>query len=413
MDTKKTYNNKGADYLSIIPEKLGVEEISNLVKSPSCGAISMFIGTTRDNFDGLKVVSLEYEAYQTMALKVLKDICNNLRETWPDIVNIAIYHRLGNVATCEASVIIAISSPHRQSSLSAVDAAINKLKVSVPIWKKEQYAEGQNADSKWKENPESLPPREQDVDSMIQINSSHDEVFSNIESFRAYRKSLNSKDNIRTFCQRSVTEKSPYSCIRVDATGHRVIATQSEQQYRKEHFEDTGSNERNSDTSKTKSKKLSKEASSRHFLQAPDQLSSHQASVHLLEQSSISKSLPLDQQSHIPFGIRERLLTVELHLGVTPQPGDVYARMKQIEDRIMEIEDDCEAYLKQKNYFNKGGEPSCISQYPEVTLQEHDPECVKTKVFSIEDIDDKIRLLKSQLSSLAGDDSSDMSGDET
>uniref|UniRef100_A0A8D8Q3F1 Uncharacterized protein n=1 Tax=Cacopsylla melanoneura TaxID=428564 RepID=A0A8D8Q3F1_9HEMI len=84
----------------------------------------------------------------------------------------------------------------------------------------------------------ALPPREQDVDSMIQINSSHDEVFSNIESFRAYRKSLNSKDNIRTFCQRSVTEKSPYSCIRVDATGHRVIATQSEQQYRKEHFED-------------------------------------------------------------------------------------------------------------------------------------------------------------------------------
>uniref|UniRef100_A0A8D8PQ91 Molybdopterin synthase catalytic subunit n=1 Tax=Cacopsylla melanoneura TaxID=428564 RepID=A0A8D8PQ91_9HEMI len=156
MDTKKTYNNKGADYLSIIPEKLGVEEISNLVKSPSCGAISMFIGTTRDNFDGLKVVSLEYEAYQTMALKVLKDICNNLRETWPDIVNIAIYHRLGNVATCEASVIIAISSPHRQSSLSAVDAAINKLKVSVPIWKKEQYAEGQNADSKWKENPECM-----------------------------------------------------------------------------------------------------------------------------------------------------------------------------------------------------------------------------------------------------------------
>lgn len=81
------------DYTKLIHEKLSVEEITEQVKSPSCGAVSVFIGTTRDSFEEKSVITLEYEAYETMALKALKEICANIREEWPAIENIAIYHR--------------------------------------------------------------------------------------------------------------------------------------------------------------------------------------------------------------------------------------------------------------------------------------------------------------------------------
>lgn len=81
------------DYLKLTHEKLPVDKITEQVISPKCGAVSVFIGTTRDNFEGKTVVTLEYEAYETMALKVLKEICTRIREEWPEIENIAIYHR--------------------------------------------------------------------------------------------------------------------------------------------------------------------------------------------------------------------------------------------------------------------------------------------------------------------------------
>lgn len=70
-----------------------MEDISEQVKSSNCGAVSLFVGTTRDNFEGKSVVTLEYEAYEPMALKALKAICENIRKEWPAIENIAIYHR--------------------------------------------------------------------------------------------------------------------------------------------------------------------------------------------------------------------------------------------------------------------------------------------------------------------------------
>uniref|UniRef100_A0A1B6GK04 Molybdopterin synthase catalytic subunit n=1 Tax=Cuerna arida TaxID=1464854 RepID=A0A1B6GK04_9HEMI len=141
------------DYIRLVESRLSVDEISELVKSPKCGAISLFIGTTRDNFDGLKVTKLLYEAYDTMAMKALKRVCTEIRKKWPDVENIAIYHRLGDVAIMEASVVIAVSSPHRQASLQAVQFAIETLKASVPVWKKEEYQDSE-AGSAWKENKE-------------------------------------------------------------------------------------------------------------------------------------------------------------------------------------------------------------------------------------------------------------------
>lgn len=116
------------NYLKLTFEKLEVGEINDLVAHESCGAISLFVGTTRDNFDGKTVVLLQYEAYEAMALKTMNNLCDEIRTRWPDVKNIGIHHRLGTVPVKEASVVIAVSSPHRKSSLEAVHYAIDELK---------------------------------------------------------------------------------------------------------------------------------------------------------------------------------------------------------------------------------------------------------------------------------------------
>lgn len=141
------------NFLNLTLDKLDVGEINDLVAHETCGAVSLFVGTTRDNFEGKTVIQLEYEAYESMALKTMNQLCDEIRGRWPDVVNIAIHHRLGTVPVKEASVVIAVSSPHRLSSLDAVHFAINELKKSVPVWKKEQYAAGEGC-SEWKENKE-------------------------------------------------------------------------------------------------------------------------------------------------------------------------------------------------------------------------------------------------------------------
>ncbi|XP_053304042.1 molybdopterin synthase catalytic subunit-like [Spea bombifrons] len=139
------------DFVKITPDKLSTDEISQLVVSPDCGAVSIFIGTTRNNFDGKKVVRLEYEAYTPMAETEIRKILSDIRQKWPSVKHIAVHHRLGLVPIADASVVIAISSPHRNDSLEAVTYCINTLKATVPIWKKEVYEE---EDYSWKENKE-------------------------------------------------------------------------------------------------------------------------------------------------------------------------------------------------------------------------------------------------------------------
>uniref|UniRef100_A0A8B9EEX7 Molybdopterin synthase catalytic subunit n=1 Tax=Anser cygnoides TaxID=8845 RepID=A0A8B9EEX7_ANSCY len=124
------------DFIKLKSEKLSVDEVSELVISPNCGAVSLFIGTTRNNFEGKKVIHLEYEAYTSMAEMEIKKICRDVRQKWPSVKHIAMHHRLGVVPITEASVIIAVSSPHRTESLEAVTYCINTLKAFVPIWKK-------------------------------------------------------------------------------------------------------------------------------------------------------------------------------------------------------------------------------------------------------------------------------------
>jgi len=138
------------DIVDVTEKKLNVEEITELVSDEACGAVSLFIGTTRNNFDGKEVTKLEYEAYEPMARKKMLEVCGMIRRQW-HVHKVAIVHRIGVVPVKEASIIIAISSAHRKESLEAVQFAIDTVKAVVPVWKKEIYAD---KTSTWKQNKE-------------------------------------------------------------------------------------------------------------------------------------------------------------------------------------------------------------------------------------------------------------------
>jgi molybdopterin synthase catalytic subunit len=127
-----------------------LEDCSNFVSDSSCGAISTFVGITRDNFKGKIVKMLSYEGYVPMAEKEIKKICDDATLKY-DITKIAAVHILGDCPVGEASVILACSSPHRRDALHCCEYLIDELKARVPIWKREIY-EGDN--SVWKENIE-------------------------------------------------------------------------------------------------------------------------------------------------------------------------------------------------------------------------------------------------------------------
>ena len=111
------------------------------------GAVLIFEGTTRDNFEGKKVVQLCYEAYDDMAIKEMENLKDTLVTEYP-MARIAMVHRLGIVGVGETSVAIAVSAPHREEAYIVSRKAIDRLKKTVPIWKKEVYEKG----ASWKEN---------------------------------------------------------------------------------------------------------------------------------------------------------------------------------------------------------------------------------------------------------------------
>ncbi|KAM9541379.1 molybdopterin synthase catalytic subunit-like isoform 3-T4 [Salvelinus alpinus] len=121
------------------------------IRLVSFGLMSPISGTTRNNFEGKKVVQLEYEAYVPMAQSELRKIYTDIRARWPTVRNICVHHRLGLVPVNEASVIIGISSPHRGNSLEAVQFCIDTLKATLSIRKKEVYEADESC---WKENTE-------------------------------------------------------------------------------------------------------------------------------------------------------------------------------------------------------------------------------------------------------------------
>jgi molybdopterin synthase catalytic subunit len=123
-------------------EPIDLLELVRYVGDAEAGAIVPFIGTTRNNNEGRRVIALDYEAYPEMAKKELARIGADAAKQWP-ICRMAIVHRLGPVQIGEASVIIVVSSAHRDAAFAASRFAIEEIKKTVPIWKKEVYEGGE------------------------------------------------------------------------------------------------------------------------------------------------------------------------------------------------------------------------------------------------------------------------------
>ena len=121
---------------------IDLHELVDCVTDPEAGAIATFIGTTRNNNQGRKVIALDYEAYPEMAEKELARLGEEAKKKW-QICRMAIVHRIGPVQITEPSVIIAVSAAHREAAFAACRFAIEEIKKTVPIWKKEVYEGGE------------------------------------------------------------------------------------------------------------------------------------------------------------------------------------------------------------------------------------------------------------------------------
>jgi MoaE-MoaD fusion protein len=123
-------------------EPLSLDAVVDEVRSERAGAIATFVGTTRVESRGRTVEHLEYEAYEGMAENVMAELAASLKQRY-DLCEVAVHHRTGRVEIGDASVVIAVSAPHRQDALAACKDAIDTLKEQVPLWKKEVYEGGE------------------------------------------------------------------------------------------------------------------------------------------------------------------------------------------------------------------------------------------------------------------------------
>jgi len=116
--------------------------LTEQVRKADCGAVVTFLGTVREMTGGRQTVALDYEAYGGMAEKKMAEIEQDTRQRWP-VGEMVMVHRLGRLEVGEVSVAVALSCPHRSEAFEACRHAIDRLKELVPIWKKENWVDGQ------------------------------------------------------------------------------------------------------------------------------------------------------------------------------------------------------------------------------------------------------------------------------
>jgi molybdopterin synthase catalytic subunit len=131
----------GGDF-RLSPDPLSLDDVVREVREDGAGAIATFTGTVRNRSRDREVQYLEYEAYEGMAEEVMAELASDLARRH-ELSAIAIHHRVGRVEIGEPSVVIAVSSPHRAAALAACKEAIDTLKGTVPLWKKEVYEGGE------------------------------------------------------------------------------------------------------------------------------------------------------------------------------------------------------------------------------------------------------------------------------
>ena len=127
--------------IKITSDKLNLQECYCFVEDASCGGISSFIGTVRNDTQGKEVTKLDFSTYKPMAIKEMQKIAELTLEKF-DIYKIALHHAEGVLKIGDIPVIIAVSSKHRKAAFAACEFAIDTLKETVPIWKKEYFSDG-------------------------------------------------------------------------------------------------------------------------------------------------------------------------------------------------------------------------------------------------------------------------------
>jgi molybdopterin synthase catalytic subunit len=137
--------------IRVTPDELNTAEAVAAVGSPAAGAITVFLGVVRDNNLGRRVQYLEYDAYPSMAEKVMRELAEEAKERF-GLEDCAVLHRTGRLEIGEASLLIAVSCGHRAESFEAGHWLVNEIKKKVPVWKKEVWEDGEA----WIEGPESL-----------------------------------------------------------------------------------------------------------------------------------------------------------------------------------------------------------------------------------------------------------------
>ncbi|RDC61499.1 molybdenum cofactor biosynthesis protein MoaE [Adhaeribacter pallidiroseus] len=128
--------------IALTDQPINTDEVIAAVQANGAGAINVFIGTVRNKTQTKAVVRLEFEAYESMALKKMQELADQASARWP-VQKVAIVHRTGVLPIGEAAVVIAVSTPHRKASFEACEFIIDTLKEIVPIWKKEIFEDGE------------------------------------------------------------------------------------------------------------------------------------------------------------------------------------------------------------------------------------------------------------------------------
>jgi molybdopterin synthase catalytic subunit len=129
-------------FIKISSEELLLKDCYDFVQDDSCGGIVVFVGTVRNSTDSKTVVKLEFSAYEPMAVKEMTKIALEAIDLFK-VKKVAIHHAVGDLNISDVPVIIAVSSPHREAAFKACQFAIDTLKKTVPIWKKEFFEDGE------------------------------------------------------------------------------------------------------------------------------------------------------------------------------------------------------------------------------------------------------------------------------
>lgn len=127
--------------IAITDTPIDIQEVIASVQDEGAGAVNVFIGTVRNQSQTKAVVQLDFEAFDSMAIKKMQQIADEAASRWP-VRKVALVHRKGSLQIGDIAVVIAVSTPHRKASFEACEYIIDTLKEVVPIWKKEFFEDG-------------------------------------------------------------------------------------------------------------------------------------------------------------------------------------------------------------------------------------------------------------------------------